>query len=108
MVWLTESPNLSKWLEESGRPRPPVGIRITNMKTIQTLLAGVREYYSHAKVNETECRFDYSLTYGSKADYFDGRELFERTFFPAGLRRVATGGKPARGSSALEGDSGAK
>lgn len=89
--WLTENPKLSKWLADSGRPRPKSGARITDWSTIQALLAGVRDYYSSAKVNETECRFDYRLTYGSKEDYYDGRELFERYFYPAGLNRSSTG-----------------
>lgn len=94
MVWLTESPKLSKWLAESGRPRPPIGVRITDMRMIQTLLDRVRDYCSsNAKVNGTECRFDYRLTYESKEDYYDGRELFERYFYPAGLSRAGTGAR---------------
>jgi hypothetical protein len=93
MEWLMESPRFSKWLKDHGRPYPPIGDRITDMKTIQALLAAVREYYSSpdAKMGETECRFDYRLTYGSKEDYYDGRMLFERYFYPAGLSRTGTG-----------------
>jgi hypothetical protein len=98
IVWLTESPKLSKWLADSGRPRPTIGVRITDMRTIQAVLAGVREYYSNTKVDETECRFDYQLTYQSKEDYHDGRELFEHYFYPARLSRVGTDGKVVRGA----------
>lgn len=37
-----------------------------------------------------QCRFDYRLTYGSKADYHDARELFEKYFYPE--RMVKLGG----------------
>ncbi|MBI3952082.1 MAG: hypothetical protein HY314_16670 [Acidobacteria bacterium] len=79
------------------------------MKMIQAFLAGVRDYYSsNAKVNGTECRFDYRLTYESKEDYYDGRELFERYFYPAGLSRTGTDGRGAHVHRAQEGDPGAR
>ncbi|MEM4283835.1 MAG: hypothetical protein QXS96_05025 [Candidatus Caldarchaeum sp.] len=93
MVLLTESPRLSKWLRDSGRPRPPTGVRITDMRTIQAFLDAVRDYYANERAHGAECRFDYRLTYGSKEDYYDGRELFERYFYPAGLSRTGTGAR---------------
>jgi hypothetical protein len=87
MVWLTESPKLSESLAKSGRPHPTVGVRITDMKMIQAFLDGVRDYYSSNPTKDgTECRFDYRLTYESKEDYYDGRELFEHYFYPAAIK----------------------
>ena len=89
MVWLTESPELSQWLSKKRLPKPQIGVPITDQRIIRTLLKGVRDYYSYRKAtNGTECRFDYRLTYESKEDYYDGRELFEHYFYPAGIVRT--------------------
>lgn len=93
MKLLTESPKLSKWLADSGRPRPAVGVAIADRAMIQGFLDAVRDYYANERVNGSECRFDYRLTYGSKEDYYDGRELFEQYFYPAGLSRTGTGAR---------------
>jgi hypothetical protein len=90
MMLLTESPNFSKWLEDSGRARLPAGVWITDVKKIYAFLTAVRDYYARAKEMGSECRFDYRLTYESKEDYYDGRELFERYFYPMGLSRTRT------------------
>lgn len=85
MVWLTESPKFTKWFTDAERTA--VGVTITERRTIQRFLDAVRDYYANERVNGADCRFDYRLTYGSKEDYFDGREFFENYFYPAGLSR---------------------
>ncbi len=86
MTWLTESPEFSKWLADSGRPQPTVGVTISGLGAIQSVLTGIRDYYSYTGNNTgTECRFDYRLTYGSDGDYrYARQQLFERVFYPAG------------------------
>lgn len=91
IVWVTTSPNFSDWFSQSGRPRPNVNTRITDRNQILSILAGIRDYYQSAKENTPECRFDYRLTYETKEDYYDGRELFERYLYPAGINRTRVG-----------------
>lgn len=88
MKLLVQSPRLSEWFSNKGYPLPQVNANITDLNTIKTFLDRVRDFYSNTNVKETQCRFDYRLTYESKDDYYDGRELFERYFYPAGLSRV--------------------
>lgn len=85
MTWLTECPELSRWLANSGRPQPSVGSTVSGAGAIQSILASIREYYSSTGISGTECRFDYRLTYGSDSDYrYARQQLFERVFYPAG------------------------
>ena len=84
MVCDTASGNFLEWLENSHRTRPKFGVRITNRDEINAFLTIVRDYYQYRELS-TECRFDYQLTYVTKEDYYDGRELFERYFYPAGI-----------------------
>lgn len=86
--WLQTSPKLSKWLTESRLPNPSIGVRITDRHAINSLLGEIRDYYRHEKAAGTPCRFDYDMTYATKEDYFDGRELFEPYFYPHALTRV--------------------
>jgi len=89
MVWLNECPNYFRWLRDSKRQLPPVETSITDINKIRSLLRDVNDYYSIMKISGAECRFDYRLTYESKEDYYDGRELFERYFYPVGLSRIS-------------------
>jgi len=88
MKLLTQTSRLSEWFENKGYTLPKVNVNITDSNIIKTFLGRVRDFYSSTNMEGTECRFDYRLTYGSKEDYYDGRELFERYFYPAGLSRV--------------------
>jgi hypothetical protein len=88
MKLLTQSPRLSEWFSNNGYPLPIVNVNITDLNIIKTFLDRVHDFNSSTNQEGTECRFDYRLTYGSKEDYYDGRELFERYFYPAGLSRV--------------------
>jgi hypothetical protein len=62
----------------------PVDIALTEESAVQAVLNAVSEYS-----RKNECRFDYTLTYRTKADYYDGREQFEkgRLFYAAGVFR---------------------
>lgn len=88
MKLLVQSPRLSEWFSNKGYPLPRVNANITDLNTIKTFLDRVRAFNSSTNVKGRECRFDYRLTYGSKEDYYDGRELFERYFYPAGLSQA--------------------
>lgn len=88
MELLAQSPRLSEWFKNKGYALPKVNVNITDLNIIKTFLDRVRDFNLSTKVEGTECRFDYRLTYGSKEDYYDGRELFERYFYPAGLSRA--------------------
>jgi hypothetical protein len=85
---LQHSPRLSQWLAESGRPQLPVGVQLTDRSTIESFLTDIGEFYHQAKLSGAECRFDYRMVYESKEDYFDGRQYFERYFYPAALVHV--------------------
>jgi hypothetical protein len=86
LVWLP--PKLSGWLRSSGHTIPGTGVAIEDGTAIRGFLEAVRAYYRSAPSGGRECRFDYRLSYQSKEDYFDGREMFEAYFYPAGLHRV--------------------
>ena len=60
----------------------PVGAVLTQDADIEEVLRAVSEY---AEANS--CRFDYTLSYETKSDYFDARERFEkgRLFYLAGI-----------------------
>lgn len=88
MELLVQSQRFSVWFSNKGYPLPQVNANITDLNIIKTFLDRVRDFNSSTKQEGTECRFDYRLTYGSKEDYYDGRELFERYFYPAGLSRT--------------------
>src|ERR1039458_10103554 len=75
-------------LRSSGHTIPGTGVAIEDGTAIRGFLEAVRAYYRSAPSGGRECRFDYRLSYQSKEDYFDGREMFEAYFYPAGLHRV--------------------
>lgn len=86
--WIAINPALSDWLYESGLTRPGLNTIVTDKNEILSILSGIRDFYQKVKINESECRFDYRLTYDTKEDYYDGRELFERYLYPAGISRT--------------------
>jgi len=88
MNLLTQTSRLSEWFENKRYTLPKINANITDFNTIKTFLDRVRGFYSSTNMEGTEYRFDYRLTYGPKEDDYDGRELFERYFYPAGLSRV--------------------
>jgi hypothetical protein len=87
IVLETESPELKQWIGDAGYNLPPIGVPITNPERIQAFLSMIQDYYTAKKKEDDECRFDYYLTYESKEDYYDGRELFEHYFYPARLQQ---------------------
>jgi hypothetical protein len=60
----------------------PVGSTLSDSADIERALRAVSAYSE-----KNSCRFDYTLTYQTKADYYDGRERFERgrLFYAAGV-----------------------
>jgi hypothetical protein len=90
MIWDSESSTFSEWLKNIKHIRLKFGIPITDPDEINSFLATIRDYYQYRKLS-TECRFDYQLTYATKEDYYDGRELFEHYFYPASITRATTG-----------------
>ncbi len=54
--------------------------------SVDAFLANIARFYHQAQVKKNPCRFDYTLTYKSDRDYHIGRDLFERYFYPAGIR----------------------
>ena len=63
------------------------GQALTSTDDIETVLRAVASY-----AGVKSCRFDYALTYATKADYYDGRQRFERgrLFYAAGVASEAT------------------
>lgn len=55
---------------------------------ISAFLSSVRKFYQLRSQRGSECRFDYRLSYSTSDDYHEGRQLFERYFYPAGIIRV--------------------
>ncbi|MBI4428095.1 MAG: hypothetical protein HY562_03140 [Ignavibacteriales bacterium] len=88
IVWMTESPQLTQWIKSAGRTRPQFGVRLTDHNEIDSFLALIRDYYQNTREIGTECRFDYQLMYETKEDYYDGREKFEKFFYPSGITRL--------------------
>ena len=86
---LIESPSLSRWFSKRGYSLPMLSSTITDRKEIDTFLNEMYHFYSDSNREGPKCRFDYSLTYASKEDYYDAREYFERYFYPAKINRVA-------------------
>lgn len=79
-------------LSSGTAPRiPPIGTRLTDSGSVTDLLSSIRSYYQQVESNGKPCRFDYRLAYGSKEDYFDGRQLFESLMYPAGVVSVKAG-----------------
>jgi hypothetical protein len=87
-VQLLKSSKFSQWMRDSGHPEPALDHSITDRLQIETLLKNIGDYYRDERKGGMGCRFDYDMTYQTKEDYYDGRELFERYFYPATLNRV--------------------
>lgn len=88
MIWISDSPQLTQWILKIGRPLPKFNVRITDPKEIDSFLVLIRGYYQYRKKIGIECRFDYQLTYETKEDYYDGRERFEKLFYPSSISRL--------------------
>lgn len=76
------SASVAQSVAEQGGVAVPVGSTLSADDDIAKVLRAVSAYSeAHA------CRFDYTLTYRTKADYYDGRERFERgrLFYAAGV-----------------------
>ncbi len=88
IAWITESPQLVEWIKISGRTLPRFGVWLSHPQEIDSFLALIRDYYQNQRQIGAECRFDYQLTYETKEDYYDGRERFEKLFYPSGVSRL--------------------
>lgn len=85
------------------------GAVINDASLIEKILRGARDF--RKPPNGVECRFDYTFKYNTHDDYYEGRERFEKYFYPAGQTQVrkspdAASGKvlelvPARGDSVV-------
>ena len=84
---LTKSPQLIEWSAKSGVAIPPPRTILSGSDQVRSFLSTVDVFYT-SRLGGSRCRFDYSLTYETKEDYYDGRETFERSFYPAGISRV--------------------
>lgn len=99
IMWITDSPQLSQWITSTGHARPKFGVWLIDPDEIDSFLALIRDYYQHSRSMRIQCRFDYQLTYDTKEDYYDGRERFERFFYPYKPIRSFTGGIEEKGVS---------
>lgn len=72
-------------LSQLRRADGPVskGSMLSERRDIEALLSSVTAYYTSR--SQDECRFDYRLSYATAEDYYQGRQLFERYFYPAGI-----------------------
>lgn len=61
------------------------GTTLSEVRDIEALLASVKTYYERRSEERSECRFDYRFSYTTAEDYHEGRQLFERYFYPAGI-----------------------
>ncbi|NLT68656.1 MAG: hypothetical protein GXX84_18835 [Acidobacteria bacterium] len=85
MVLLSMDETLSNWFRSSGRHIPEMNVAIVDHAQIRKFLEDVSAYYSAVtRSGGKKCRYDYRLKHLSKEDYYDGRKLFERIFYPAG------------------------
>jgi hypothetical protein len=84
---LSQSPRLKAWSALSATPVPARGAVLRDWGSIRSFLSLVDNFY-RSRQDGSRCRFDYRLTYETKEDYYDGRETFEHTFYPAGISRV--------------------
>jgi hypothetical protein len=82
------SPRLKTWFAQKGLDYPVPGAEVSAATAIHAFLANVQQFYWDAGANGQTCRFHYRLYYGSKVDGFEGRELFERYFYPSGIYPV--------------------
>ncbi len=89
MEFVTESAPLAQFLTAEGISNHRVGGVVTDAGRIEAFLAAVSNFYKARNAGKKECRFDYQLMYATKEDYYDGRERFERYFYPARIRQVA-------------------
>ncbi len=90
MAVVGESRKLDKWAAAAGVALPAVRREMRDWEGIRRYLTGVREFYRWEEQNAKPCRFDYRMTYQTKADYYDARETFERAFYAAGISREAS------------------
>jgi hypothetical protein len=82
---LLDSSRLKKWYEQRGLVYPTPGAELTAAPAIDAFLTNVQHFYWDEGANGRNCRFHFRLYYGSKIDGFEGRERFERYFYPSGI-----------------------
>jgi hypothetical protein len=80
---LIGSDPLSAYMSDRGHRYPAVGASITDSSAINQFLDDVGSFYSSSILEGRACRFDYRLHWATNDDYHDGRERFERYFYPA-------------------------
>lgn len=77
------APTIRKWAKSINRTIPPVTQALKTPEEIRSFLEVVKNFYN--RPDAKPCRYDYRLRYATKEDYYDGREKFEKYFYPAGL-----------------------
>jgi hypothetical protein len=74
------------WAGSAGMKIPAAGDVLRNRDAIESFLQSVGRFYENKRLATKPCRFDYKLTYKTAEDYKDGRETFEKYFYPAGIK----------------------
>jgi len=87
MELLSRSPHLVEWSATLDVAVPAPSTVLNGWDAVHSFLSTVDGFYA-SRQSGSRCRFDYRLTYDTKEDYYDGRETFERSFYPAGISRV--------------------
>lgn len=76
------------WSRSVGTTIPKPGDVLSGPGAVDNFLQTVARYYEHAKQENHNCRFDYKLRYITDHDYREGRETFEKLFYPATIAAV--------------------
>lgn len=79
---------LQNWAGLAGVKIPAARDVLKSRAVIESFLQSIHGYYEYKRLTAHPCRFDYSLSYKTAEDYKDGRETFERYFYPAGIQGI--------------------
>jgi hypothetical protein len=79
---------LQTWANSAGVRIPAAGDVLRNRAGIDSFLQSVSTFYENGRLATRPCRFDYKLTYKTAEDYKEGRETFEKYFYPAGIKAL--------------------
>jgi hypothetical protein len=82
---LTDAPRLREALRVQEIDFRP-GVTIGDAAAIEKILHATRDF--RKPPDGAECRFDYTFKYSTHDDYYEGRERFEKYFYPAGQAHV--------------------
>ena len=79
---------LIEWSRGVGTKIPKPGDVLSDREAVDNFLQIVARYYEHVRQVNQNCRFDYKLRYVTDRDYREGRETFEKLFYPATIAAV--------------------